>query len=48
MKILIVSDTHRRNENLKMVLERSGPLDLLIHLGDGEGSEALIASWVNP
>lgn len=48
MKILIVSDTHRRNENLKMVLERSGPLDLLIHLGDGEGSETLIASWVNP
>lgn len=48
MKILIVSDTHRKNANLKTVLERSGPLDMLIHLGDGEGSENEIASWVNP
>ena len=37
MNILIVSDTHRRNENLKKVLEKSGPLDMLIHLGDVEG-----------
>ena len=48
MNILIVSDTHRRNENLRKVLEKSGPLDMLIHLGDGEGSDELIASWVNP
>lgn len=48
MRILIVSDTHRRNGNLKEVLARSGPLDMLIHLGDAEGSEGEIASWVNP
>ena len=45
MKILIVSDTHRRDGNLKEVLARSGPLDMLIHLGDAEGSEGEIASW---
>jgi len=47
MKILIVSDTHRKDDNLKEVIERTKPLDMLIHLGDAEGSEALIASWVN-
>lgn len=47
MKILIVSDTHRKNENLKQVIKRAGDLDMLIHLGDAEGSENLIASWVN-
>ncbi len=47
MRILIVSDTHRKNSNLKEVLSRSGPLDMLIHLGDAEGSEHEIASWLN-
>ena len=47
MKILIVSDTHRKDVNLKEILERSGRLDMLIHLGDAEGSEQEIASWVN-
>lgn len=47
MRILIVSDTHRRNENLKRVIERSGRLDMFIHLGDSEGCEELIASWLN-
>lgn len=42
MKILIVSDTHRKHENLKSVLERIQPLDLVIHLGDAEGEEAYI------
>lgn len=46
MKILIVSDTHRKNENLKEVLKRTGPLDMLIHLGDAEGSERIISKWV--
>ena len=44
MKILIVSDTHRKDVNLKEILERSGRLDMLIHLGDAEGSEQEIAS----
>ena len=47
MKILIVSDTHRKDVNLREILERSGRLDMLIHLGDAEGSEQEIASWVN-
>ena len=34
MKILIISDTHRKHENLLKVLERECPVDLLIHLGD--------------
>ena len=36
MKILVVSDTHRKLENLKVILEREQPIDLLIHLGDSE------------
>ena len=47
MRILIVSDTHRRDENLKEVIRRTGPLDMLIHLGDAEGSEHAIATWFN-
>lgn len=42
MKILIVSDTHRKHENLKKVLERVQPVDMLIHLGDAEGEEEYI------
>ncbi len=42
MKILIVSDTHRHNENLEKVLEKVKPIDLLIHCGDAEGTEDYI------
>ena len=48
MKILIVSDTHRRDENLRLLLEKVCPIDMLIHLGDAEGSEERIAKWLNP
>lgn len=48
MKILIVSDTHRYDENLKRVLKDTAPIDMLIHLGDAEGSELYIPEWVNP
>ncbi len=48
MKILVVSDTHRRDDNLRLVIEKYKPLDMLIHLGDAEGSEMFIADWVNP
>ena len=44
MKVLIVSDTHRSHENLKMVLERERPIDRMIHLGDAEGCEDEIAA----
>ena len=43
MKVLIVSDTHRRNENYIKVLEKVAPVDMVIHCGDIEGSEYLIA-----
>ncbi len=39
MKVLIVSDTHRQNRNLFDLIKKVGPIDLLIHLGDAEGSE---------
>jgi len=42
MKILIVSDTHKHDENLLKVLQKVGKLDMLIHLGDVEGSEDYI------
>ncbi len=47
MKILIVSDTHGREENLRKALEKTGPIDRLIHLGDVEGSEEYIRSLTN-
>lgn len=43
MKILIVSDTHRRHENLIQVFACEKPIDWLIHLGDAEGAEEYIA-----
>lgn len=43
MKVLIVSDTHRKNENFLKVLERVVPIDMLVHCGDIEGSEYLIS-----
>lgn len=39
MRILIVSDTHRRNDNYFKVVERVKPVDMIIHCGDVEGSE---------
>ena len=38
MKILIVSDTHKKNDNYFKVLEMHKP-DMVIHCGDAEGSE---------
>ncbi|MBP3603531.1 MAG: metallophosphoesterase [Lachnospiraceae bacterium] len=43
MKVLIVSDTHRYNENYLRVLEKVAPVDMVVHCGDIEGSEYLIA-----
>lgn len=47
MKILIVSDTHGREQNLKKVLKKVGHVDGLIHLGDVEGAEDYIRSMVD-
>ncbi len=46
MKILVVSDTHRKDDNLKDIIQAETPFDMLIHLGDAEGSEYAIQSWV--
>lgn len=43
MKVLIVSDTHRHNENFVKAVERTAPIDLVIHCGDIEGSELFIS-----
>ncbi len=42
MKVLIVSDTHGREQQLFNTLQRVSPIDLLIHLGDYEGGEDYI------
>lgn len=47
MKVLIISDTHRRDENLKAAIKKEEPFDMMIHLGDSEGSEAHFEEWVN-
>lgn len=44
MKILIISDTHRRNDNFLKVLEMVKPVDMVIHCGDIVGSELDIVS----
>jgi len=42
MKILIVSDTHRKNANYFQVVRMQAP-DMVIHCGDGEGCENELA-----
>ncbi|MBU5682048.1 metallophosphoesterase family protein [Blautia sp. MSJ-9] len=44
MKVLIVSDTHGRDENLEEAVLREAPFDYLIHCGDVEGREIFIES----
>lgn len=44
MKILIISDSHRKNENIEEVLNKEKPIDFLIHCGDAEGSENAIGA----
>lgn len=45
MKVLIVSDSHRREGNVQLAIEREQPFDMFIHLGDGEGGEYLQRKW---
>lgn len=47
MKILIVSDTHRKNDNYLKVLKLQSPLDMVIHCGDAEGSEYILSEAAN-
>lgn len=43
MKILVVSDTHRKNDNYFDVVRRQHP-DMVIHCGDAEGEEQVLES----
>lgn len=43
MRILIVSDTHRKNENYLALLKKWKNVDMVIHCGDVEGSEYVIS-----
>jgi len=47
MRILVVSDTHRRVLYLNDVLKKVGKIDALIHLGDVEGQEDYICALVD-
>ena len=42
-RVLVVSDSHSRNENLELLMERVKP-DLILHLGDSEDEDDLIAA----
>lgn len=42
-RIMIISDTHRRLRNLETALSNEGEIDKLIHLGDYEGDDDVIA-----
>lgn len=42
MKILLVSDTHGKNEGLRELLKRLGKIDALFHMGDSEERKGYI------
>ena len=46
MKILVVSDSHGNNLYLNRAIEQAGEFDYFLHLGDLEGSEHFIESFV--
>lgn len=47
MKVLLVSDSHGRDTYLFQTIQRIGPIDLMIHLGDYGGTEKNIRSLVS-
>lgn len=42
MRILIISDTHRKTSNIRELIGQVGEVDMLIHLGDVCGDEEFI------
>lgn len=36
MRVLIVSDTHGKHDTLEYIVQKDGPFDVMIHLGDSE------------
>ena len=43
MRVLIVSDTHRDNDNYFKLIEKLKDIDMVVHCGDAEGSEYAIS-----
>lgn len=44
MKVLIISDSHGRNDDVAQVMEQVGTFDMMIHLGDVERGDEYIRS----
>ena len=44
MKILVISDSHGKNDDVKQVIEQVGDVDMMIHLGDVERGDDYIRS----
>ena len=42
MRILVISDSHGRNDDVAGVIEQVGPIDMLIHCGDVERGDVLV------
>lgn len=47
MRILVISDSHGRNDDIEGVLEQVGPIDAMIHCGDVERGDTYIRSLVD-
>jgi len=45
-RILVVSDSHGRSQNIKAAIDKEFP-DMLIHLGDLEDNPEMIREWLN-
>ena len=46
MKILVVSDSHGFEGNLRKVIERTSPIDMLIHQGKNVYERWLIVRYI--
>ncbi len=46
MRVLVVSDTHRRDDLFLQLLGKISPVDMVIHCGDIEGSEYIYSEAV--
>lgn len=47
MKVLVVSDSHGRDNYLEEAIKKEEPFDMFLHLGDLEGSDRFIRQHVN-
>lgn len=46
MRILVISDTHRKDDNVEKILKKEGSFDRVFHLGDVEGSQKKLTRMV--